>query len=91
MLGQVCLGIIILTFLCGIGSTTMSLVIYSNKEKRVEPKPVVQNKVVPNQYATFVDDEEPASVLIDDYDYDDLELGDDIHYEWYKKMDSNCL
>ena len=83
MLGQVCLGIIILTFLCGIGSTTMSLVIYSNKEKRVESKPVVQvqKKVVPNQYATFVDDEEPASVLIDDYDYDDLELGDDIHYE----------
>jgi hypothetical protein len=76
MLGQVCLGIIILTFLCGIGSTTMSLVIYSNKEKRVESKPVV-----PNQYATFVDDEQSASVLIDDYDYDDLEIGDNIHYE----------
>ena len=83
MLGQVCLGIIILTFLCGIGSTTMSLVIYSNKEKRVESKPVVQvqKKVVPNQYATFVDDEQSASVLIDDYDYDDLEIGDSIHYE----------
>jgi len=81
MLGQVRLGIIILTFLCGIGSTTMSLVIYSNKEKRVEPKPFVQNKVISNQYTTFVDHEEPVSILIDDYDYDDLELGDNMHYE----------
>ena len=81
MLGQIFLGIIIVTFLCGIGSTTMSLVIYSNKEKRVEPKPVVQNKVILNQYTTFVDHEEPASILIDDYDYDDLELGDNMHYE----------
>jgi len=81
MIGQVCLGIIILTFLCGIGSTTMSLVIYKNNDKQREPKPVIEKKIVPNQYATFVDEEEPTSVLIDDYDYDDLELGDNIHYE----------
>lgn len=79
MLGQVCLGIIILTFLCGIGSTTMSLVIYNNKEKQIEPKPVIQKKIVPNQYATFVDEEEPDSILTDDND--DLELGDNVYYD----------
>lgn len=82
MIGQVFLGIIIVIFLCGIGSTTMSLMIYNNKDNNTESKPVIQKKVVPNQYATFVDEEEPAaSVLIDDYDYDDLEIGDNIDYE----------
>lgn len=82
MIGQVFLGIIIVIFLCGIGSTTMSLMIYNNKDNNTKSKPVIQKKAAPNQYATFVDEEEPAaSVLIDDYDYDDLEIGDNIDYE----------
>jgi hypothetical protein len=67
MIGQVFLTIIILTFLCGIGSITMSL-ITENKYQQ----PVMQKKVVKSQYETSVDNQKSASVFIDDYNYDDI-------------------
>jgi len=72
VLGQVFLTIIILIFLCGIGSITMSL-ITENKYQQPEIKPVIQKKVVQSQYETSVDNNnKSASVFIDDYDYDDI-------------------
>ena len=67
MLGQVLLTMIILIFLCGISSITMSLII-ENKDQQ----PVMQKKVVQSQSKTYVNNQKSDSLFIDDYDYNDI-------------------